>query len=94
MKLNVRMRRRNKRAHAVRRLHGVVNAQDTIIRALRAQVAGLGGKALVLEDSIEHHVGQTKAISLELNMRLADCAARVKRLERVPRLVRALFGAS
>lgn len=91
--MTVRLRRRNKRAHAVRRLQGVVNAQDTTIRALRAQVEGLGGKVNQEENKFSLLATSAAEASRALGEELAGMARRVRTLERVPRLVRMLFGA-
>jgi len=93
MKCSVRLRRRNKRARAVRRLQGVVNAQDVTIRALHARVQGLGGKVVQVDNERELVLTSAAQASMALGAELAGMVARVRRLERVPRFVRALFGA-
>lgn len=93
MKCCVRLRRRNKRARAVRRLQGVVNAQDVTLKALRAQVEGLGGKVVQAERESDMLGSSAAQASRALGEELAAMVVRVRTLERVPRWLRRLFGA-
>ena len=93
MKVAIRLRRRNKRARAVRRLQGVVNAQDVTIRALRARVQGLGGKVVELDGERGRMFISSTATAQALGEEVNGLTRRVRTLERVPGLIRALFGA-
>lgn len=85
--------RRQKRARAVRRLQGVVNAQDTTIRSLRGQVEGLGGKVDTLDKDLKVECDNRDGFLHSLTQATQKFQARIRRLERVPRVLRWLFGA-
>lgn len=93
MKLNVRHRRRNKRAKAVRRLQGMVNARDVTIKALQAQVEGLGGDVKSLDTELERKLSTLDVVNAAKDAASRMYQSRIRQLERVPRIIRWLFRA-
>ena len=86
MNMSKKNRRRNKRAKAVRRLQGVVNALLVQWKAAKAKVEALGG-------SVESLTVVRDATIEGAASREAELHGRVAVLEKVPGWVRSLFGA-
>lgn len=96
MKHNKGRARRNKRAKAVRRLRGVLEAQSIVIRSLQARIQGLTGTVRDIAsehaDLERHSASFLEKLSIT-NATVGQLQHRIGCLERVPRFIRVLFGA-
>ncbi len=94
MKGAAKNRRRNKRARAVRRLQGVVEALKNQLKASHVKAGTLGELVEFHEDAHSTKDRVNKVDRGTRETQISNLATRVVTLERVPKFFRWFFGAA